>query len=363
MGNKSILLFTIIVGLLLYLALVPVYAQEKYDEVAEAFYRALEEGNYSIVYPYFSHDLKNALTEEKFKIFRSQLFSGYGSLKDYYFVKEEKVESFTRAYYIFVFERANITFMLVFEKRQPNNKYILSGVWIKSVQARSSNQGLLILPIIGSLLPLFLIYLFIRRKIKYKEFFQGIILVILILFAQSPIQQIPFLIFKVYSKDEILSKGILFTVLASIWFGAIAGILQESLKYIFSKGKPLENAMFIGLGFGVGEAITLSIISLSSYIMGHSALIFSLEMGILSFIERFLVSLFHGGTTTYFAYSFEKGYGLKTLIIFIIIHMFIDSLTIFYQFTSSITILAVAYLVLISLDVLLIKKLYRLIKM
>ena len=357
MKNKcSIIIIVFLLNLCLVSSIV--YAQEGYSEITEIFCRSLKEGNYSILYPYLSDDLRQAFNEEKFRIFRSQVFSSYGYLKGYTFIREEKINNFTRAYYVFVFEHANVTFMLVFEKsidKETGYKYVLSGIWIKKVQAKSTNQGLLILPMIGGIIPIIICF-FIIRKIEYKELLLGFALVLLILFVQSPIQQAPFIVLKIFSKKEILSRGYIFITFSSLWLGTIAGIFQETLKYFFSRNKPLKNAMFLGLGFGLGEAIIIPITTLISYIVGQSSLVLSLETSILSFLERFLVSFFHGGTTTYLAYGSKNNYGSRALLIVIVIHSVIDTLTAFYQFIHLPIIILILYLILASLDILFIRK-------
>ncbi|MDN5321507.1 MAG: hypothetical protein PWP49_1927 [Thermococcaceae archaeon] len=349
MKKIMVLLVFLIVGTSL------ISAERPYDKVAEATFEALRSGDYSILQPYLDDAMKVAFNEEKFIAFGDDLISKYGELRSYSFVKEGKTSGFILGYYNFEFERANVTLRLVF--REINGGYLLSGIWIDAVNSRETGIPLgvaLFFPVLGGFLALFTFYLLGFRRIGVAEIILGIILVAITLGIQPLIQNAPFLAVGIRSNSEVVAKGTVFVVFASIWLGFVAGFFQESLKYGLSKGKYLNEALFIGIGFGLGEAIlvpALQAIQLAT-IGGVTP---KLTTALASMLERYLATLFHAGTTVVLAYSYKNGFGKKALLALSVAHGIIDTFAAYYQFKPSPVVLAVIYVLLLTVSVLLLR--------
>lgn len=332
-----------------------VSAEKPYDKAAEATFEALKSGDYSILQPYLDDAMKVAFNEEKFRAFRDDLISKYGELKRYAFVKEGKSSGFILGYYTFEFEKANVTLRLVF--REVNGEYLLSGIWIDEVNSKETGIPVgvaIFFPILGGFLALFTFYILGFRKIGVAEIILGIILVAITLGIQPLIQNAPFLAVGIRSNSEIIAKGTIFVVFASIWLGFVAGFFQESLKYGLSKGKYLNEALFIGIGFGLGEAIlvpALQAIQLAT-VGGVTP---KLTTALVSMLERYLATLFHAGTTVVLAYSYKNGFGKKALLELSAIHGIIDTFAAYYQFRPSPVVLVITYALLLTVSLLLLR--------
>ena len=329
--------------------------ERPYDKVAEATFEALKSGGYSILQPYLDDEMKSAFNEEKFNAFRGDLISKYGELKSYSFVKEGKVSGFILGYYNFEFERADVTLRLVF--REVNGEYLLSGIWIDAVNSKEAGIPLgvaLFFPVLGGFLALLTFYILGFRKIGVAEIVLGIILVAITLGIQPLIQNAPFLAVGIKSNSDIIAKGTAFVILTAIWLGFVAGFFQESLKYGLSKGKYLNEALFIGIGFGLGEAIlvpALQAIQLSTL----GGITPKLTTALVSMLERYLATLFHAGTTVVLAYSYKNGFGKKALLSLSIVHGIIDTFAAYYQFRASAIVLAIIYVLLLAVSLFLLR--------
>jgi len=331
-----------------------VSAERPYDKVAEATFEALKSGDYLILHPYLDDVMKTAFNEEKFKAFRDDLISKYGELKSYSFVREGKVSGFILGYYNFEFERADVTLRLVF--REVNSEYLLSGIWIDAVNSKEGIPlGVAVLfPVLGGFLALLTFYILGFRRIGVAEIIFGIILVAITLGIQPLIQNAPFLAVGIKSNSEVIAKGTGFMILTAIWLGFVAGFFQESLKYGLSKGKYLNEALFIGIGFGLGEAIlvpALQAIQLSAL----GGITPRLTTALVSMLERYLATLFHAGTTVVLAYSYKNGFGKKALLSLSIVHGIIDTFAAYYQFRASAIVLAITYVLLLAVSLFLLR--------
>ncbi|EHR78963.1 potassium transporter KefA [Thermococcus litoralis DSM 5473] len=349
MKKIMVLLVFLIVGTSL------ISAERPYDKAAEATFEALRSGDYSILQPYLDDAMKVAFNEEKFMAFRDDMISKYGELRSYSFVKEGKTSGFILGYYNFEFEKANVTLRLVF--REVNGEYLLSGIWIDAVNSREAGIPLgvaLFFPVLGGFLALSTFYLLGFRRIGVAEIILGIILVGITLAIQPLIQNAPFLAVGIRSNSEVVAKGTVFVVFASIWLGFVAGFFQESLKYGLSKGKYLNEALFIGIGFGLGEAIlvpALQAIQLAT-VGGVTP---KLTTALASMLERYLATLFHAGTTVVLAYAYKNGFGKKALLSLSIAHGIIDTFAAYYQFRPSTVVLVITYGLLLAVSLFLLR--------
>ncbi|WP_175060195.1 potassium transporter KefA [Thermococcus sp. 2319x1] len=331
-----------------------VSAGRPYDEAAEATFEALKRGDYSILQPYLDDAMKVAFDEGKFRAFRDDLISKYGELRSYSFVKEGKISGFILGYYSFEFERANVTLRLVF--REVNGEYLLSGIWIDGVNSKEAGIPLgvaLFFPVLGGFLALFTFYVLGFRRVGVAEIILGIVLVAITLAIQPLIQNAPFLAAGIKSNSEVVAKGTIFVVFASIWLGFIAGFFQESLKYGFSKGKYLNEALFIGIGFGLGEAILVP--ALQAIQLATVGVTPNLTTALASMLERYLATLFHAGTTVVLAYSYKSGFGKKALLSLSTAHGIIDTSAAYYQFKPSTVVLAITYVLLLGVSLFLLR--------
>ena len=349
-GMKKIMILLLLVFISSF-----VLAERPYDGVAEATFNAFKTGDYSILQPYLDDDMRKAFDEKQFNAFREDLISKYGELKSYSFVKEGKVSGFILGYYNFEFERADVTLRLVF--REVNGEYLLSGIWIDAVNSKEAGIPLgvaLFFPVLGGFLALLTFYILGFRKIGVAEIVLGIILVAITLGIQPLIQNAPFLAVGIKSNSDIIAKGTAFVILTAIWLGFVAGFFQESLKYGLSKGKYLNEALFIGIGFGLGEAIlvpALQAIQLSTL----GGITPKLTTALVSMLERYLATLFHAGTTVVLAYSYKNGFGKKALLSLSIVHGIIDTFAAYYQFRASAIVLAITYVLLLAVSLFLLR--------
>jgi hypothetical protein len=319
-----------------------------YSTIAEAFFNSLKSGDYSVLKPCLDEDMVKVFSEERFKAFRNDILSKYGFIKDYKFIREEESGGFILSYYSFNFERANVTFRLVV--RRVDDEYRLSGLWIHEVNMGEKGVSIpiaIILTMLGGFLGFLMFYLMMFR-VRGKEFLLGFLLVLVVIIIQPIIQQAPFQALNIKSSIDILARGVIYIVLASLWIGFVAGFLQEGLKYLTCRGRDLGSALFIGVGFGVGEAVLIPILqSIQLAVLGSLHEV-SLLNSILSMIERFLVTVFHAGTAIILAYSYRKGFGWKAFTILSITHGVIDTSASYYQLTTSPTSLTLSYILLMA---------------
>ena len=301
-------------------------AQQPYDEISKAVFESIKTGDYSILEPYLDEKMKEAFNEKAFNALREQMISKYGNLKSFEFVEEGKTGEFISGYYRFEFEKADVILKLVFS--QVDGEYKLSGLWIQKVAWKERGISLPLavsLPVLGGILPLLTFYIVGFKKIKGAELILGFFLGAITLFIQPIIQQATFLALGIKSNANIAMT------ITAIWLGFIAGFFQEGLKYVFVRNRNLKEALFVGIGFGLGEAILVPLLHLT---LGDLPPI-QLTQALLSSFERYIATLFHAGTTVILAYAYKNGFGRKALVILSIVHGVIDAFAAYYQLTSS----------------------------
>lgn len=202
---------------------------------------------------------------------------------------------------------------------------------------------------IGGILGASVFYYFGFKDIKVKEIGMGVVLLLLTIFMQPFFQNSIFYLVDVGSNADIVSKGLLFIVFISLWIGFVAGGFQQLFRYPLARVRPVKNAVFIGIGFGLGEAILIPLLGILANQAPTTA--FSLNMSFLGLYERFVVTLFHGSSTALMAYAFQRGWGTKALLGLIFVHGLMDSLAGFYQLNGSKFILAVELLLVTYISV------------
>ncbi len=338
MEKTALFIFIILV-----LIITPISAQETdYDGIPESFYNSIDTGNYSELEDYLNQEMKNSFNRDKFMEFRESIISEHGDPRGYKFIREEKSD-YIRSYYKVEFEESYLTFRLVLT--ESNGQYKVAGFQITKVEDKeNSNQsGLLgggglgnlgiLFPFLGGLLGFLVFYLLGFKDIKFKELGIGLLLLLLTVFFQPIIQNFPFIILGMNSNASIVARGLGFTILTSLWIGFVAGSFQQIIRYPFAVKRPVKQAIFIGIGFGLSEAIIFPLFSLLPSNAPPTSL--SVGLNFLSLAERFFVTIFHGTSTAILSYAYSKDKGFKALLGLIIAHGIIDTFAANYQLTGS----------------------------
>ena len=290
----------------------------------EAMMEALKTGNYSIVESYLSPTMKKAFPESLFKTVREGLVGQYGEIKGYELKKTESKGDYTVYYYRVIAERGNYTVSVTVRDGKVQG-FHLTGF--------KPNLWGSIYPLLGGLVGLLALWLYMRR-INVAEILFGAFLLVPILLFQPLVQKLP------------VFMGIGSTTFIVLWTGLIAGLFQEPLKYYTSRDKPLDKALYIGVGFGIGEAIYVAI---TSALLGGASW--------LALIERLLALLFHASTTVLFAYSWRNGWGRKALISMVLVHWLVDSAAAYWHYSPSNEVLLADYVLMSSVAIVVLSKL------
>ncbi len=354
MSRGSLKKTSMVFGLLALLVcstVISVHAERSYLNISDSFFAGLESGNYSEFEPYLSSEMREAFDSSEFDGFRDGFISKHGRLEDYQFVKEDSVKEggveYTRAYYDVSFEDAVVTLRLVFS--ETNVGYELAGIWTTNVKREGSLVSDIVsyLPAIafstlGAVLAFLLFhYLFGFQEIRTVEILIGVLLAVATILVQPTIQNLPFLALGVKSNSEILDGGLIFTVISILYLGFVAGIFQEVIRYLPARGKAVKTAAFIGLGFGLGEAVLIPVLGILE--AGAPLTSLPVHWSLLSLAERFLVTVFHGCTTAVMAYAYGEGWGVKALVGLIIAHGAMDTIAVYYQLTTSQLVLVLSF--------------------
>ncbi|WP_297548896.1 DUF3887 domain-containing protein [Thermococcus sp.] len=293
----------------------------------EAMMEALKTGNYSLVEPYLGDDMKKLFTEKVFNGIRSELVKEYGPIRGYKLEKTEEKGGYQIYYYRVIAEKGNYTVSVTVKDGKVEGFHFAPGF----------SPGKAVYPLLGGLLGLLLIWAYLRR-FHAGELILGAFLIIPVLVVQPPIQMIPGYL------------GITNPVVLSLWGGLIAGLVQEPLKYYFSRDKTLGKAAYVGVGFGLGEAIYVAIISA---IAGGS---------LLGLVERTLALLFHTSTTVLFAYSYRNGWGRKALLTMVLVHWVVDSMASYWHVAQSRFLLLAGYGIMLGISLTVLPRLLPLAK-
>ncbi len=275
----------------------------------EAMMEAIVTGNYSLAERYFSPLMKRVFTQALFEKTRNMIIRYNGQIQGYSF--EKRVG--TVYYYKLLCEKKDIEVTVTVENG------MITGFHM-NLSFGLSFQSLY--PFFGALLALILLGAYFR-KVKFAELILGMIILLIALGVQTPIQSIP---------RVIGTKSLAFLVL---WVGLIAAVVQESLKYYFSRNKNLKEALYIGAGFGFAEGLLA---------VGMVA-VFGGSASPISFLERFIVLFFHASTTLLFAYAYKEGWGMRAFGVMTLIHWIIDSLTAYWNIHPSTGLLATIYII------------------
>ncbi len=314
-----------------------------YSVTAEAFFRALQTGNYSLVKPYLSPVLSAVFTEKSFYTLRSKL-SGYGELLRYYRISVQRTARYVFLFYNAVFEKRVLTFKLVLDPSTAK----LEGIWITGEAERKPPSLLLVSSLVGgAVLGIVILYLIVGR-FYVSGLLLGMFIFFIALGIQQLVQQGPLYLMGIRSNSDVIARGYRFVVLVSLWVGFVAGVVQEVFKYLVSRGKRLTEAIYIGSGFGLSEPLYLIFILYITYLVGYNIGPSGMVAGALwmGFVERFLVVLFHSFTTLGYAWAHVRGWGTKPLIVLIVFHGAVDSMSAYYRLVGGAGLVAIMYVAL-----------------
>jgi len=251
----------------------------------------------------------------------------YGPIKGYELEKTQVRGGYRIYYYKVVAEKGKYTVSVTVKDGRVEGFHIVPNF----------NPEKAIYPLLGGLLGLLLLWTYLRR-FHAGELILGAVLIVPVLIIQPLLQTLP----------EYL--GMSNETFLILWTGLMAGLVQEPLKYYFSRDKTLGRALYVGIGFGLGEAVYVAAVS---SITGSS---------ILSLIERALALLFHSSTTNLFSYAHRNGWGGKALIAVIAVHWFADSVAGYWHVNPSTIILGVGYVTMLLLSLAVLPRLLPLAK-
>ena len=164
----------------------------------------------------------------------------------------------------------------------------------------------------ASIIVLMILYK-VTKIFPYQAFLIGAGLLILTLVIQPPIQQIPVVLLKI--NPSTVSINILIPVL--LYAALVSGFLQELLKLLGVRGKSIEYALWLGAGFGFGEA---SLVALNQFINVWIGVDTPLCLGLVSCFERFTALLYHMFSAALLYQYYSRGRGLTIYIIMALIH-------------------------------------------
>ncbi|ASJ06458.1 YhfC family intramembrane metalloprotease [Thermococcus pacificus] len=185
--------------------------------------------------------------------------------------------------------------------------------------------------ILGALLAWATVYAVGFRKQRWAEFILGLAAFFLAMIVQNPVQQLPLLGIGIRSNADVVARGTAFTVAVALWLGLAAGFVQEGVKYYLVRERRLREAVFVGLGFGVTEAVVIAIATAIPLITRGLSPEVPLLNALVSMGERYFTTLFHVGTAVLLAYYAQKGLGKRGLLYMIGLHTVLDTGAAYFQ--------------------------------
>ncbi|MDV3104765.1 YhfC family intramembrane metalloprotease [Thermococcus waiotapuensis] len=179
--------------------------------------------------------------------------------------------------------------------------------------------------ILGTLLAWATVYAVGFRKQRWAEFLLGFAAFFIAMLVQNPVQQLPLLGVGIRSNEDVVARGMAFTVAVALWLGLAAGFVQEGVKYAFVRERKLREAVFVGLGFGVTEAVFMAVATALPLLSRGLSPEASLLEALFSMGERYFVTLFHVGTAVLLTYYAQKGAGKRGLLYMVGLHTVLDT--------------------------------------
>ncbi|ABN69857.1 hypothetical protein Smar_0756 [Staphylothermus marinus F1] len=205
--------------------------------------------------------------------------------------------------------------------------------------------------IIVSIIILLILYR-VTKSFSIEAFLIGIGLLILTLIIQPPIQQLPILLLRINPEASI------YTLILVLFYAAlVSGFLQELLKLIGVRGKNIVYALWLGAGFGFGEA---SLVVLNQFMNMLAGVNIPLFLGLVSCYERFIVLLYHVFSATLLLQYYIRGRVLFIYIVIALTHSLMNyqAVLLIKLYGLSLPVLLIVYSV-ISVVVLFLYTIYR----
>ena len=218
--------------LLLLLLLAPHVWADNPNAFMGKFIEAFNTGNYSLIEPYMSEELKSQFTEDYFHQIREFTLDNYGKLEGYELTSNSSEGDLQKFEYTVHCEKGSFPVLLAYKNGQ------LVGIAL-GVKARPNPAGMLLM-MLGSLISLGALYYW-KRRLEMAEFVMG--------------------------AGIALGLGIIlpFYSIVTLGMGRTAGVLTTALltaltiegsKYYFSQNR---DGLSLGLGFGVGKYVLLAV--------------------------------------------------------------------------------------------------------
>ncbi len=82
--------------------------------------------------------------ENKFRNFREVIYSSYGELHNYSFIRDKIQNGYIYAYYIFHFNKSDIIFRIRIIFSKIDDVYKISGLWIISIASKGQGVSMFI---------------------------------------------------------------------------------------------------------------------------------------------------------------------------------------------------------------------------
>lgn len=211
-------------------------------------------------------------------------------------------------------------------------------------------------PLVIVLAPFFALLLayFLGIKIR-KSILWGAVVFLVSIFVQQIFQQTAIVLLNVHEfLRETGTVPMEYIPIVSISLGFLAGLCQEGFKFMFSYNRDVDQAISLGLGFGIVEASYIAFSTLYGSLTPQTSVTINGFLLAVSSLERFLVTIFHGFTTGFMVLSVRKGRWIYGLTSMIIVHGIIDTLAAHYLLTKSFNTLVLSYVSLVVANVVLI---------
>ena len=344
------IVYILLLALALSIALQPVYSSSKsvpssVMESVRAFASSLESGNYSLVENRLSFLMKLAFTKESFNKLLSML-SVYGVFEKWSLGKVRVEDGIVNAVVVVEYSKARVYFTVTMDSRSG----LIEGIHITAVKPPLKfSLSFAIMLCIGGLIGFLLVYMaYGFRFFSLKWLLAGASLVVIVFLAQPYMQKIPL----EYIAKKVVLGGKQFIIISSIWYGFVAGFFQEILKYVLTVKPATRNSLYVGAGFGVGEAFALAFLAV--YKTAPAPLTISIL--VLGLMERALAASFHTTTTVAYKKYHALKAGVRVLILIALAHTAIDSIAVYYNLTRSTAALVVTYILTLAFTIAILAK-------
>ncbi|NJF24212.1 DUF3887 domain-containing protein [Thermococcus sp. Bubb.Bath] len=203
------------------------------DEFMGKFIEAINTGNYSLIKPYMSDELKAQFTEDYFQNLRELTLRNYGKLKGFTYEGNETQDDLLRLKYTVETEKGSFPVLLVYHKGK------LVGLALGVVP--EPNPLGMVAAMGGALIALVGVYL-LRKKLSFPELALG-----------SGLALVLSIILPFYSLTGTL---LLPRVVATPVVSLLSALTIEVGKYYLAKNR---DGLSLGLGLGIGQFVLLAI--------------------------------------------------------------------------------------------------------